>query len=95
MSTITSGLVAEEYFKKYPGRFYSMHLQDVNMNAPKPFAPNQSDEDRYPEVAMGQGSIDWVATFNAAKTGGVKNYFVEQDWNLTKQSVAYLERLKV
>jgi sugar phosphate isomerase/epimerase len=95
MSTITSGLVAEEYFKKYPGRFYSMHLQDVNMKAPKPFVPNQSDEDRYPEVAMGQGSIDWAKTFNAAKIGGVKNYFVEQDWNLTKQSVAFLKTLKV
>jgi sugar phosphate isomerase/epimerase len=95
MSTITSGLIAEEYFKKYPGRFYSMHLQDVNMKAPRPFVPNQSDADRYPEVAMGQGSIDWVKTFNAAKIGGVKNYFVEQDWELTKQSVAFLKGLRV
>ena len=34
MSTITAGLVAAEYFLKYPGRFNSMHLQDVDMNAP-------------------------------------------------------------
>ena len=33
MSTITAGFVAAEYFQKYPGRFYSMHLQDVDMNA--------------------------------------------------------------
>jgi len=44
---------------------------------------------------VGQGSIDWVKTFTAAKTGGVKNYFVEQSWELTKQSVAYLRTLNV
>src|SRR5262249_23617436 len=28
MSTIAQGFDAAEYFTKYPGRFYSMHLQD-------------------------------------------------------------------
>jgi sugar phosphate isomerase/epimerase len=46
-------------------------------------------------VALGKGSIDWVKTFKAAKTGGVKNYFVEQNWDLTQQSVAYLKTLNV
>ena len=36
MSTITSGLVAADYFTNYPGRFISMHVQDVDMNAPAP-----------------------------------------------------------
>ncbi len=27
MSTITAGLVAAEYFPKYPGRFFSMHCR--------------------------------------------------------------------
>ena len=31
MSTITAGLVAADYFTKYPGRFISMHVQDVDM----------------------------------------------------------------
>jgi sugar phosphate isomerase/epimerase len=92
MSTITAGLVGAEYFLKYPGRFCSMHLQDVDMNAP---APADVKSGRYPQVAMGQGTIDWVKTFTAAKTGGVKNYFVEQNWELTQQSVAYLKALKV
>jgi len=55
MSTITAGFVAADYFTKYPGRFYSMHLQDVDMkqgNADQPGA-------RVPQVAMGEGSIDW------------------------------------
>src|SRR5258706_10003250 len=34
MSTITDGFVAAAYFMKYPGRFYSMHLQDIDMSAP-------------------------------------------------------------
>ena len=33
MSAIKVGLVAAEYFSKHPGRFDSMHLQDVDMNA--------------------------------------------------------------
>ncbi|MGO8701276.1 MAG: sugar phosphate isomerase/epimerase family protein [Limisphaerales bacterium] len=84
MSTITAGLVAAEYFMKHPSRFFSMHLQDIAMGEPE-----------RPQVALGQGSIDWVKTFTAAKVGGVKNYFVEQTWNLTGPSVAYLKTLNV
>jgi sugar phosphate isomerase/epimerase len=100
MSTITAGLVAAEYFLKHPGRFISMHLQDMDMNAPVP-APSPKTAKagrrggRRPQVALGQGSIDWVKTFTAAKVGGVKNYFVEQSWELTRPSVAYLKTLKV
>jgi sugar phosphate isomerase/epimerase len=100
MSTITAGLVAADYFLKYPGRFNSMHLQDVDMNAPVPApppggAPAGQRGGRRPQVAMGKGTIDWVKTFAAAKTGGVKNYFVEQSWELTRRSVAYLKTLTV
>jgi len=84
MSTITAGLVAADYFERYPGRFISMHLQDIDMK-----------NDKHPQVALGKGSIDWAKTFTAAKTGGVKNYFVEQNWELTQQSVAYLKTLNV
>ena len=55
----------------------------------------RSRRERHPQVALGQGSIDWVKTFTAAKTGGVKNYFVEQNWELTKKSVAFLKSLNV
>src|ERR1051326_7718194 len=82
MSTITDGFVAADYFMKYPGRFFSMHLQDIDMASPSP-------DGRRRQVPLGKGSIDWVATFKAAKVGGVKNYFVEQSWDQTQQSVAY------
>jgi len=84
MSTISRGFVAHEYFTKYQGRFFSMHVQDVDMKATPPA-----------QTSVGKGSIDWVKTFQAAKVGGVKNYFVEQNMELTKQSVAYLKTLTV
>jgi len=82
MSTIRDGFVAAEYFTKYPGRFFSMHLQDWN-------------PETRTTVAVGKGNIDWKKTFTAAKTGGVKNYFVEQNMDMTKESVAFLKSLNV
>lgn len=98
MSTITAGFIAADYFTKYPGRFFSMHLQDIDMKTPAASgegARHGRREDHHPQVALGKGSIDWAKTFNAAKVGGVKNYYVEQTWELTQQSVAYLKTLNV
>lgn len=93
MSTITAGLVGADYFLRYPGRFFSMHLQDIDMRAPA--SGEGASAGHHPQVALGEGSIDWVKTFTAAKVGGVKNYFVEQTWELTQKSVAYLKALQV
>ena len=90
MSTINQGLVADEYFTKYPGRFISMHIQDVDMNA----APAPGGRGRG-QVAVGKGTIDWAKTFKAARAGGVKNYFVEQNMELTRVSVAALKAMTV
>ena len=95
MSTITAGFVGAEYFEKFPGRFNSMHLQDIDMNAPCPRPPPGERPARRPQVAVGKGSIDWVKTFRAAKAAGVQSYYVEQNWELTQQSVAYLKTLAV
>src|SRR5581483_12348903 len=86
MSTITVGMVAADYFKKYPGRFFSMHVQDIDMKTEVPGRGGRGPS--HPQVAVGKGSIDWAATFAAAKTGGIKNFFVEQSMDLTKESVA-------
>jgi sugar phosphate isomerase/epimerase len=95
MSTITAGFSGAGYFEKFPGRFNSMHLQDIDMNAPLPTPPPGGPPARRPQVAVGQGSIDWVKTFRAAKAAGVQSFYVEQSWELTRQSVAYLETLAV
>jgi sugar phosphate isomerase/epimerase len=94
MSTISRGFVAADYFTKYPGRFFSMHIQDIDLKAPSVRA-GQRDEEGPPQVAVGKGSIDWVKTFKAAKAGGVTSYYVEQNMELTKASVAFLKTLKV
>jgi sugar phosphate isomerase/epimerase len=82
MSTISSGFDAAEYFLKYPGRFFSMHLQDWDAATRTP-------------AAVGKGTIDWKKVFTAAKTGGVRNYFVEQDMDMTREGVAFLKALSV
>jgi sugar phosphate isomerase/epimerase len=111
------------YFNEYPGRFVSMHLQGVNLNAPMP-APQQARTATATapaagatpppgnrgggaagasggggrggvQLAVGSDSLDWPKIFEAAKVGGVKNYFVEQNWDPMVQSVAYLKTLKV
>jgi len=46
-------------------------------------------------LAVGEDTVDWVKVFTSAKTAGVKNYFVEQNWELTVKSVAFLKSLKV
>ena len=79
------------YFSKHPGRFISMHLQGVDLHAPLPTPGGP----RPPAVAVGKDSLDWPKIFAAAKAGGLKNYFVEQSWELTVQGVAYLKTLKV
>jgi len=78
------------YFSKHPGRFISMHLQGVDLKAPVP-APGTP---RPPQVAVGHDSLDWPKIFAAAKAGGLKNYFLEQSWDLTVQGVTYLKTLK-
>jgi len=86
------------YFTKYPGRFVSMHLQGVDLNAPAPGSGGGQGArggrgGRGGGLAVGKDSLDWPKIFAAAKTGGVKNYFIEQSWDLTVQSVAYLKAL--
>lgn len=82
-----------DYFHKYPGRFISMHLQGVDKNAPAPGSGSGGGA-RPPALAVGKDSLDWSKIFAAAKKGGVKNYFVEQPWDLTVESVKYLKALK-
>jgi len=82
VSTISAGYDAAEYFTNYPGRFISMHVQGWD-------AKNRK------EAPVGQDSLDWKRIFTAAKTGGIKNYFVEMDLPLMKASVPFLRKLQV
>ena len=67
VAAITSGYKAQDYFRKFPGRFVSAHLQD--------FSPTNKEK----EVVMGTGIVDWKDFFEAAKVGGLKYIFVEME----------------
>jgi sugar phosphate isomerase/epimerase len=82
VSTISNGYDAADYFMKYPGRFFSMHAQGWSAKT-REITP------------IGQGTLDWKRIFTAAKTGGLKNYFVEMNLDLMRASVPYLRNLKV
>ncbi len=79
-SVVSLGFQAATYFKKYPGRFLSIHVADWSSTEKK-------------QVAVGQGVIDWKQLFAAAKIGGVRNYFVEMNLDLMRASVPYLKKL--
>jgi sugar phosphate isomerase/epimerase len=82
VSTISQVYDAAEYFTKYPGRFISMHVQGWSAETKK-------------VTAVGQDTLNWKKIFAAAKTGGIKNYFVEMNLDMMKASVPYLRNLQV
>lgn len=80
VSTISNGYDAAEYFTKYPGRFISMHVQGWSAKTRK-------------ITPVGQGTLDWKKIFEAAKIGGIQNYFVEMELSMMQASVPYLREL--
>ncbi len=82
VSTIEQGFHAATYFRKYPGRFISMHAQGWDAKTRK-------------IVPIGQGTLNWKDIFEAAKVGGIKNYYVEMALPMMRASVPYLRNLKV
>jgi len=77
VAVIDEGFKAQDYFRRYPGRFISAHLADYSTELEK-------------QVPIGQGIVDWEDFFKAAKKEGVKNYYVEMDPVTFKESAEYL-----
>lgn len=80
VAVVSIGYQAADYFRKYPGRFISAHLADWSAEKDK-------------QVPIGQGEVDWIDFFKAAKKGGVKNFFVEMDPETFKPSIDFLTSL--
>jgi sugar phosphate isomerase/epimerase len=80
VAVISIGYKASTYFNKYPGRFISAHLADWSSVEKK-------------EVPVGKGIVDWKEFFATAKTGGVKNIFVEMGMDTFKDSATYINSL--
>ncbi len=77
VAVIDEGFIAQDFFRKYPGRFISAHLADYSTELEK-------------QVPIGQGIVDWADFFKAAKEVGIKNYFVEMDPATFPESAQYL-----
>ena len=80
---IVLGYKGSTYFKKFPGRFISTHMQDYNPS------------DTTKEIALGQGISDWKDFFEASKKGGVQVAYVEMESNpgTLKDSINFLKGL--
>ena len=91
MSTISRGFVAAEVLHEIPGPI------QLDARAGRGPEGGRARGRRRPgvQVAVGKGSIDWKKTFQAARTGGVTSYYVEQSMPLTRESVAFLKALTV
>jgi sugar phosphate isomerase/epimerase len=77
VAVVDLGYHAADYFRAHPGRFISAHLAD--------FSPEKESQ-----VPVGQGMVDWSGFFEAAKVGGVKNFYVEMDPAFFQPSADYL-----
>jgi len=85
-------------FKKYPGRFLLLHIKDLKAGNP-PGTEFDAKMGLFAEV--GKGTINWKRIFAAAPQGGMKHFFVEQDYcevpplESIKISYEYLHKLTV
>jgi len=86
------------YFKKHPGRFPLLHIKDLK---DKPAPTQEFDAKMGLFAPVGHGTIDWKRIFAAAPVGGMKHYYVEQDYceqpplEAVKMSYDYLHNLEV
>jgi sugar phosphate isomerase/epimerase len=79
VAVVDIGYQAADYFRAHPGRYISAHLADYST-------------EKEAQVPVGQGIVNWPDFFEAAKVGGVKNFYVEMDPAFFKPSAEYLKR---
>ena len=80
----------------YGARFELMHVKDMRKGTPTGLLTGHSDVAN--DVALGTGTLDWPAILKAAKTAGVKWYFIEDESPSSvqqiPQSLRHLEQVK-
>ena len=74
-----AGADALKYFEKYPGRFKSWHVKDMD------------EQGRF--AAVGTGSIDFHSILSKKEQSGMEYYFVEQD--MTFDGLQPFEAVKI
>jgi sugar phosphate isomerase/epimerase len=85
-----AGYDPAEYMHKYPGRFPLLHIKDIKAGLP-PATSGASNANGAIFAELGRGVVNWKSVFAAAKKGGLKHYFVEED----ECDVPVLEAVKI
>lgn len=86
---VYAGFDPVEYMTKHPGRFPELHVKEIKLGTPT-FA-DLHVQHGLPTTEIGRGAIDWKRVFAAARQGGMKHYFVEQE---TFPDMPMMEALK-
>jgi sugar phosphate isomerase/epimerase len=63
--------------QKYPGRFLLMHLKDIAKGTPTGDPTGSAPDET--SVPLGTGQVDWPAVVKAAKAGGTKFFYIEDE----------------
>lgn len=94
---VRAGKDPVDYFNRFPGRFPQLHIKDLKPG----FAPTTQSDEHPAFTEVGQGVIQWPKIFKAARKGGLKHYYVEQDqcdrdsMERAKISYDYLNKLVI
>lgn len=84
-----------EWLLKYPGRWELMHLKDLKKGVETGKHTGGTDPNN--DVALGTGQMNWSKILKAAKTSGVKYYFIEDESASSveqiPQTLKYLEQV--
>ncbi len=90
-----SGQDPVAWLKKYPRRFYSLHLKD---RRPGTEGNVTGRADVETNVVLGTGDVGIAEIMKAAKKAGIRYYFIEDESSRPEeqvpQSLAYLKKLK-
>lgn len=81
-----SGLSAQSYFNKYPGRFSMWHIKDMSKAYAEPIVGKEYDQlpldsifNKIKYTEVGTGAINYPQLLDSEKESGLKLAFVEQD----------------
>lgn len=93
--TVFPGQDPVALLKKYPNRWYQIHLKDLKKGVKGDLSGGTSLDN---DVAIGSGQADYPAILKAAQEIGVKYYFIEDESPVVldqiPQSLKYLESVQ-
>ncbi|HOA38068.1 MAG TPA: sugar phosphate isomerase/epimerase [Flavihumibacter sp.] len=84
-----------ELLKKYPKRFYLMHVKDLKPGVARSPTGGTSGNNNVP---VGQGQLDMVAILQTAQKIGIKKYYIEDESDRSFEqvpvSIAFIKSIK-